>query len=176
VVGMGRIGSRTVKRCVAFEMDTYVLDPNVPEAEVKKAGATKVTDLKAILPKVDFVSVHCPKAPETINMFNTETIGLMKPDAFLVNTARGGIVNEDALYHALKDGKLRGAGLDVLDKEPPDASNKLFTLENVIFSPHMAGVTKEANDRMAVTAIENIFSVFDGRPNAAHVVNKEVLA
>ncbi len=135
-----------------------------------------MTDLKAILPKVDFVSVHCPKAPETINMFNTETIGLMKPDAFLVNTARGGIVNEDALYHALKDGKLRGAGLDVLDKEPPDASNKLFTLENVIFSPHMAGVTKEANDRMAVTAIENILSVFDGRPNAAHVVNKEVLA
>jgi D-3-phosphoglycerate dehydrogenase len=175
VVGMGRIGSRTVKRCVAFEMDTYVLDPNVPEAEVKKAGATKVTDLKAILPKVDFVTVHCPKAPETIDMFDAETIGLMKPDAFLVNTARGGIVNEEALYNALKSGKLRGAGLDVLDKEPPDASNKLFTLENVIFSPHMAGVTKEANDRMAVTAIENIMSVFDGHPNAAHVVNKELL-
>jgi len=176
VVGMGRIGSRTVKRCVAFEMDTYVLDPHVPEAEIKKAGATKVTDLKAILPKVDFVSVHCPKSPETINMFNAETLGLMKPDAFLVNTARGGIINEEALYDALKNGKLRGAGLDVLDKEPPDASNKLFTLENVIFSPHMAGVTKEASDRMAVTAVENILSVFDGRPNAAHVVNKEVLA
>jgi D-3-phosphoglycerate dehydrogenase / 2-oxoglutarate reductase len=175
VVGMGRIGSRTVKRCVAFEMDTYVLDPNVPEAEIKKAGATKVTDLKAILPKVDFVSVHCPKAPETIDMFNAETLGLMKPDAFLVNTARGGIVNEDALYNALKSGKLRGAGLDVLDKEPPDADNKLFSLENVIFSPHMAGVTKEASDRMAVTAVENILSVFDGHPNAAHCVNKEVL-
>jgi D-3-phosphoglycerate dehydrogenase / 2-oxoglutarate reductase len=175
VVGMGRIGSRTVKRCVAFDMDTYVLDPNVPEAEIKKAGATKVADLKAILPKVDFVSVHCPKSPETVDMFNAETLGLMKPDAFLVNTARGGIVNEDALYDALKSGKLRGAGLDVLDKEPPDASNKLFGLENVIFSPHMAGVTKEASDRMAVTAIENILSVFDGHPNAAHCVNKEVL-
>jgi D-3-phosphoglycerate dehydrogenase len=176
VVGMGRIGSRTVKRCVAFEMDTYVLDPHVPEAEIKKAGATKVTDLKAILPKVDFVSVHCPKSPETINMFNAETLGLMKPDAFLVNTARGGIINEEALYDALTSGKLRGAGLDVLDKEPPDPSNKLFGLENVIFSPHMAGVTKEASDRMAVTAVENILSVFDGRPNGAHVVNKEVLA
>lgn len=175
VVGMGRIGSRTVKRCVAFEMDVSVLDPNVPEAEIKKAGATKVTDLKAILPKVDFVSVHCPKVPETINMFNKETLGLMKPDAFLVNTARGGIVNEDALYDALKSGKLRGAGLDVLDKEPPEPSNKLFGLENVIFSPHMAGVTKEASDRMAVSAIENILSVFDGRPIEAHVVNKEVL-
>ena len=175
VVGMGRIGSRTVKRCVAFDMEVFVLDPNLSEADIQKAGATKVTDLKAILPKVDFVSVHCPKAPETINMFNTETLGLMKPGAFLVNTARGGIVNEDALYEALSTGKLRGAGLDVLDKEPPDPANKLFTLENVIFSPHMAGVTKEASDRMAVTAIENILSVFDGKPNAANCVNKEVL-
>ena len=175
VVGMGRIGSRTVKRCVAFDMDVFVLDPNISEADIQKAGATKVTDLKAILPKVDFVSIHCPKAPETINLFNKETLGLMKPEAFLVNTARGGIVNEDALYEALSTGKLRGAGLDVLDKEPPDPANKLFTLENVIFSPHMAGVTKEASDRMAVTAIENILSVFDGKPNAANCVNKEVL-
>jgi D-3-phosphoglycerate dehydrogenase len=172
---MGRIGSRTVKRCVAFEMETYVLDPNIPEAEIKKAGATKVTDLKAILPKVDFVSIHCPKSPETLNMFNAQTLALMKPEAFLVNTARGGIVNEEALYTALTTGKLRGAGLDVLDREPPDAKNKLFGLENVIFSPHMAGVTKEASDRMAVTAVENILSVFDGKPNAAHCVNKEVL-
>jgi D-3-phosphoglycerate dehydrogenase len=175
VVGMGRIGSRTVKRCVAFEMDTYVLDPNVSEAEINRAGATKVADLKATLPKVDFVSVHCPKSPETVNMFNTETLGLMKPDAFLVNTARGGIVNEDALYEALKGGTLRGAGLDVMDREPPDPDNKLFTLENVILSPHMAGVTREASDRMATTAIENILSVFDGHPNAGNVVNKEVL-
>ena len=176
VVGMGRIGSRTVKRCVAFEMETYVLDPNITEGEIKKAGATKVTDLKAMLPKVDFVSIHCPKSPETVDMLNTETLALMKPDAFLVNTARGGIINEEALYKALTTGKLRGAGLDVLDKEPPEPTNKLFGLENVIFSPHMAGVTKEASDRMAVSAIENILSVFDGRPNAANVVNKEVLS
>jgi len=173
-VGMGRIGSRTVKRCVAFEMDTYVLDPNIPEAEIKKAGATKVTDLKAILPKVDFVSVHCPRSPETIDMFNAETIGLMKPGAFLVNTARGGIVNEEALYTALTTGKLRGAGLDVLEREPPDPDHKLFELENVIFSPHMAGVTKESNDRMAIAVMENILSVFDGKPIVAHCVNKEI--
>ena len=176
VVGMGRIGSRTVKRCVAFEMDTYVLDPNISEADIKAAGATKVTDLKAILPKVDFVSVHCPKSPETVDMFNAETIGLMKPGAFLVNTARGGIVNEEALYNALTSGTLRGAGLDVLDREPPDPSNKLLGLDNVIFSPHMAGVTKEANDRMAIAVMENILSVFDGKPTVAHCVNKEIYA
>ena len=176
VVGIGRIGSRTVKRTVAFEMETYVLDPNVSAAEIEKAGAIKVTDLKAILPKVDYVSIHCPKSPETVNMFNAETLALMKPTAFLVNTARGGIVNEDALFDALSTGKLRGAGLDVLDREPPDPKNKLFTLENVIFSPHMAGVTEEASNRMAVTAVESILSVFDGRPNAQFCVNKEVLS
>ena len=174
VVGMGRIGSRTVKRCVAFDMDVFVLDPNISEADIKAAGATKVTDLEAILPKVDFVSVHCPKSPETVDLFNARTIGLMKPGAFLVNTARGGIVNEAALYDALTSGKLRGAGLDVLDREPPDPNNKLFSLENVIFSPHMAGVTKESNDRMAIAVMENILSVFDGKPIVAHCVNKEI--
>jgi D-3-phosphoglycerate dehydrogenase len=174
VVGMGRIGSRTVKRCVAFEMDTYVLDPNIPAADIEKAGAKKVTDLKAILPKVDFVSIHCPRSPETINMFDAAALACMKPDAFLVNTARGGIVNEDALHTALTTGKLRGAGLDVLDREPPDPSNKLFALENVIFSPHMAGVTKESNDRMAIAVMENILSVFDGKPIVERCVNSEI--
>jgi D-3-phosphoglycerate dehydrogenase len=151
-----------------------VLDPNIPAADIEKAGARKVTDLKATLPQVDFVSIHCPKAPETINMFNSETIRLMKPGAFLVNTARGGIVNEEALYTALTTGKLRGAGLDVLEREPPDSKHKLFELENVIFSPHMAGVTKESNDRMAIAVMENILSVFDGKPIVAHCVNKEI--
>jgi D-3-phosphoglycerate dehydrogenase / 2-oxoglutarate reductase len=174
VVGMGRIGSRTVKRCVAFEMDTYVLDPNISAADIEKAGAKKVSDLKAILPKVDFVSIHCPRSPETINMFSAEVLGCMKSDAFLVNTARGGIVNEEALYTALTTGKLRGAGLDVLEREPPESDHKLFALDNVIFSPHMAGVTKEANDRMAIAVMENILSVFDGKPIVAHCVNKEI--
>ncbi len=176
VVGMGRIGSRTVKRCVAFDMDVYVLDPNLSAADIKAAGATKVTDLEAILPKVDFVSIHCPKSPETVDMFNARTIGLMKPGAFLVNTARGGIVNEEALYDALTKGTLRGAGLDVLEREPPDPQHKLFALENVIFSPHMAGVTKEANDRMAIAVMENILSVFDGKPIVERCVNREIYA
>ena len=175
VVGMGRIGSRTVKRCVAFEMDVYVLDPNISEADIKKAGATKVTDLKAILPKVDFVSVHCPKSPETVNMFNAETFGLMKPDAFLVNTARGGIVNEDALYTALTTGKLRGAGLDVLEREPPDAVQQAVRPGERDLQP-AHGRRHQGGERPhgASPSIENILCVFDGKPIVAHCVNKEI--
>ena len=168
VVGMGRIGSRTVKRCVAFEMDVYVLDPNISEADIKKAGATKVTDLKAILPKVDFVSVHCPKSPETVNMFNAETIG--------ADEARRLPGEHRARRHRQRGGALQGAdhrqaarrgARRARQASRPMPSNKLFGLENVIFSPHMAGVTKEANDRMAIAVMENILSVFDGQPIVA---------
>ena len=173
VVGMGRIGSRTVKRCVAFEMDVYVLDPNISEADIKKAGATKVTDLKAILPKVDFVSVHCPKSPETVEHVQCRDD---RPDE-----ARRLPGEHRARRHRQRGGALHGAdqrqaarrGPRRARREPPDPSNKLFGLENVIFSPHMAGVTKEANDRMAIAVMENILSVFDGKPNVAHCVNKE---
>ena len=175
IVGFGRIGTRTAKRALAMDMRVAVYDPYVAADAIKAAGCTPVSDLDAALAQADFVTLHCPKTPETVGLINAARLARMKPTAFLVNTARGGIVNEEALYTALSTGKLRGAGLDVLDREPPDPSNKLFGLENVIFSPHMAGVTKEASDRMAQTAIENILSVFDGRVNAANVVNKEVL-
>jgi D-3-phosphoglycerate dehydrogenase / 2-oxoglutarate reductase len=174
VVGFGRIGSRTAPRCAAFGMTVLVYDPYKPAAAIRDAGYEPVADLDAALPRANFVTIHCPKNSETHGMFGAARLGRLPPGAFLVNTARGGIVNEDALYNALKTGKLRGAGLDVLDREPPDPKNKLFELENVFFSPHMAGVTQEASDRMAATAIENILSVFDGRPNVANCVNKEI--
>ncbi len=175
VIGFGRIGTRIARRCAAMEMNVLVFDPYVPAETIRAAGHEPVADLKAGLARADFVTVHCPKNKETIDLIGRDELAAMKRTAYIVNTARGGIINEDALYDALKGGVIKAAGLDVLDKEPPDPTNKLFELENVFFSPHMAGVTQEASDRMAVTAIENILSVFDGRPNAAHCVNKEVL-
>ena len=162
VVGMGRIGSRTVKRCVAFEMDVYVLDPNIAEADIRKAGATKVTDLKAILPKVDFVSVHCPKAPETVNMFNAETIGLMKPDAFLVNTARGGVVDDAALVEALRAKRIAAAGLDVFEGEPR-VNPGYLELRNVVMTPHVGSASRATRMLMCNTAVANLTAVLEGR-------------
>ena len=100
----------------------------------------------------------------------------MKSTAYLVNTARGGIINETALHQALTHGTIAGAGLDVFDREPPDPDNPLLTLTNVIAAPHMAGVTVESFDRMAVSTAQNLLDVLDGKPNMDHVVNKEVFA
>ena len=108
-------------------------------------------------------------------MINKARLSAMKPTAYLVNTARGGIIDEADLYEALKDKKIGGAGLDVFLEEPVNMDNPLLNLENVITSPHMAGVTREALERMGVNAVRNILSVFDGHPIAENVVNQEVL-
>src|SRR5229473_3409366 len=120
IVGFGRIGTRTAKRCLAMEMNVLVYDPYKPAAEIKTAGCEPVKDLDAALPRADFVTIHCPKTPETIGMFNAARLKRMKPTAYLVNTARGGIVEEAALHAALTGGVIAAAGLDVLDREPPD--------------------------------------------------------
>jgi D-3-phosphoglycerate dehydrogenase / 2-oxoglutarate reductase len=175
VVGFGRIGTRSAKRCQAMEMNVLVYDPYVPAATIKAAGCEPVTDLDAALARVDFVTIHCPKTPETVGMFNAARLGRMKPTAYLVNTARGGIVDESALHTALISGKLAGAGLDVFDKEPTPTDNPLLKLPNVISAPHMAGVTKESLDRMGLQTARNILSVLDGAPIRDNVINKEVL-
>ena len=126
IVGFGRIGTRTAKRCLAMEMNVLVYDPYKPAAEIKAAGCEPVADLDAALPRADFVSIHCPKTPETVGMFNAARLKRMKPTAYLINTARGGIVDEPALHEALVSGKLAGAGLDVFEQEPPPSGHSLF--------------------------------------------------
>jgi D-3-phosphoglycerate dehydrogenase len=175
VVGFGRIGTRTVKRCLAMEMNVLVYDPFKPAAEISAAGAEAINDLDAALPRADFVSIHCPKSPDTVGMFNAARLGRMKPSAYLVNTARGGIVDETALHAALTTGKLAGAGLDVFAQEPPQPDHPLFKLSNVITAPHLAGVTREASDRMCQQTALNILSAFDGTIIRDNVVNKEAL-
>jgi D-3-phosphoglycerate dehydrogenase / 2-oxoglutarate reductase len=176
IVGFGRIGTRSAKRCLGFDMTVLIFDPYADQAAIKAAGCEPVSDLDAALPRADFVSIHCPKNPETIDMFNAARLARMKKGAFLVNTARGGIINEPALKQALTSGHLAGAGLDVFEEEPTPVNNDLLTLDNVIASPHMAGVTTEAMAAMARATALNILSVLDGQPNRDNVINKEVLA
>ena len=175
IVGFGRIGTRTAKRCLAMEMNVLVYDPYKPATEIKAAGCEPVADLDAALPRADFVSVHCPKTPETVGMFNAARLKRMKPTAYLINTARGGIVEEKALYDALVSGKLAGAGLDVFEQEPPPRGHSLFELPNVIMAPHVAGVTREAVDRMSEQTARNILSALDGEPIRQNVINQDVL-
>src|SRR5258708_4615168 len=175
IVGFGRIGTRTAKRCLAMEMNVEVYDPYKSAAEVKAAGCEPVGDLDAALTRADFVSIHCPKTSETIGMFNAARLKRMKPTAYLINTARGGIVDERALYDALGSEKLAGAGLDVFEQEPPPAGHSLFRLSNVIMAPHVAGVTREAVDRMSEQTARNILSALDGEPIRQNVINQDVL-
>jgi D-3-phosphoglycerate dehydrogenase / 2-oxoglutarate reductase len=175
VIGFGRVGTRVTKFCLALGMTVLVYDPYVEAATMQATGCTPVSDLDTALSRADFVTIHCPKTVETQGMFDAGRLARMKRTAYLVNTARGGIIDEAALHTALTSGALAGAGLDVFDREPPSSDNPLLRLPQVILAPHMAGVTKESFDRMAVAVATNLLDLLDGRPNLEHVVNKEVL-
>ena len=175
VIGFGRIGSRLVKRALAFDMKVFVYDPYVDELEIKKSGANHVNNYLDILHEMDAVSLHCPKNEETTNMFSENEFKIMKESAFLINCARGGIINEVALLDALKSKKIRAAGLDVYDDEPSTSSNPLFSLENILLSPHIAGVTQEATIRMSKQAVQNVLDVFDDKVDPEVIINKNVL-
>jgi len=175
IIGFGRIGTRVAKRCLAMEMTVEVYDPYVPAEAIRAAGCKPVANLDAALPRADYVTIHCPKTPETVGMFDAARIARMKPSARLINTARGGLLDEAALYAALTAGKLAGAGVDVFSPEPPLTDNPLFTLQNVIVAPHMAGNSRESLNRAALTVVRNILSVLDGAPRTEYVVNPEAL-
>jgi D-3-phosphoglycerate dehydrogenase len=164
IVGFGRIGTRVAKRCLAMEMAVLVYDPYVNAAAIRAAGCEPVADLDAALPRADFVTIHCPKTDETVGMFDAARLRRMKPT-----------VDEKDLHAALTAGVIAAAGIDVLDREPPDPDNPLLKLANIITAPHMAGVTVESIDRMAVQAVRNVLSVFDGAPIVENVINPEVL-
>ncbi len=174
IVGFGRIGSRLAKMCLALGMQVCVYDPYLDAGKISTAGCQPESNLNEALAKADFVSINCPKTTETTGLIAEEQFARMKPTAFIVNTARGGIIDEAALHTALTTRQIAGAGLDVLEHEPPSPQNPLLTLPNVVLAPHMAGVTREALDRMAVSLVSNILSVLDGRPDRENVVNKEI--
>jgi D-3-phosphoglycerate dehydrogenase len=164
VVGIGHTGSRVARLANAFDMKVLAYDPYVAAEEIVRRGARPAT-FEDMLAQSDFVSIHCPRNAETIGMIGARAIGLMKAGATLVTTARGGIVDEAALYAALKSGHLAGAGVDVWDKEPPPLDHPLLTLDNVIATYHTAGVTHEARRNMAAQAADQIVGLLrGGRP------------
>ena len=173
VIGFGRIGSNFVKRALAFDMNVYVYDPYVEKEKVKISGAIPVDNISENLQKMDAVTLHCPKNNETTDLFTKQEFDLMKKSSFIINCARGGILNEEDLYEALTNKKIAGAGLDVFDVEPTPSSNPLFKLNNVILSPHIAGVTVESTIRMATETVQNVLDVLDDKINQSVVVNNK---
>ena len=175
IIGYGRIGSRVVKRALAFEMKVYVYDPYVDNKIISSSGATPKDNIEDILHEMDAVSIHCPRNVETENMFSKKEFNQMKKTSFIINCARGGIINEKDIYNALDNKDIAGAGLDVFDIEPASKSNPILNLKNVILSPHIAGVTVEATVRMAKETVQNVLDVFDDKVNENVIVNNEIL-
>ncbi|SHE31628.1 (S)-sulfolactate dehydrogenase [Desulfofundulus australicus DSM 11792] len=169
LIGTGEIGTRLAHRAQAFGMKILGYDPFIPPYEVACTEfGVQLTDLETVLSRADFVSLHVPLNSATRNLINRETLALMKPSAYLINTSRGGVVNEDDLYHALKEGRISGAALDVLVQEPPQDS-PLFKLDNVILTPHIAGLTEEAQVKTSVLVAQEVVKILRGEPSSCVV-------
>jgi D-3-phosphoglycerate dehydrogenase len=175
LVGYGRIGTRVARLCDAFGMTVIVHDPAFPTPRIAADGYLPAPDLDAAIPQADVVSLHCPLSEATRGMVDAAFLARMKPTAWLINTARGGLVDELALARALRDGTIEAAGLDVLVREPPDADNPLLTLSNVVLSPHNAAAALECYAKMSRRAVANLLDAFDGRIDPGYLVNPEVL-
>ena len=176
IVGLGRIGSRLAIACNALGLRCIGIDPAFSADESRALGCEPATSLHDALPRADFVSLHCPLQADTHNLIGARELALMKPDAFLINCARGGIVDEAALLAALDAGRIKGAGFDVQVVEPPHADDPLLKSDRIILTPHAAATTAEGVVRSATTVARNVLDHFDGRLPAAHVFNPEALA
>jgi D-3-phosphoglycerate dehydrogenase / 2-oxoglutarate reductase len=172
VVGMGNIGARMVLRACAFEMDFLVCDPYIPESHVTSLGG-KWVGLNELLADSDFVTLHCPLNRETRGMVGQKQFELMKPSAFFINTARGGIVDEDALLRVLQGKLIAGAALDVTVDEPPKKDHPLFKLDNVLWTPHLGAVTLEASERGEWGAAAEVIRVLERKRPKNPVVDAD---
>ena len=171
LIGMGRIAQAMAhKSHFGFNMKIIFFDPYFDNAEViKKFGATKLSSIDEVLSQADFVSLHCPSTKETKGLMNKKTISKMKKSAYLINTARGDIVNESELVEALKEKRIMGAGLDVYEKEP-SVEKDLISLKNVFLLPHLGSATKETREAMGMRVFDNISAFFNNKEPLDRVV------
>ena len=176
LIGLGRIGSLVARKAqAAFNMRVIAYDRYVSPQVAAGMCVSMYDDVDRVFRDADIVSLHVPLTAETRGMVGPARLALMKPTAFLVNFSRGGIVDEVALYHALKSGAIAGAALDVFEEEPVSRDNPLLGLDNVIVSPHSAALTRECVVRMAVGAAEGVRDVLTGR-TPQFIVNPDALA
>ncbi|MCL1874972.1 MAG: hydroxyacid dehydrogenase [Synergistaceae bacterium] len=174
VAGFGKIGSLTAQKCMkAFDMQVLVYDPPVYNKFELPEGARWVETLDELLMKSDYITLNVPLLPSTRNLIGETQLKMMKSSAFLINSARGGIVDESALYRALKENWIAGAALDVFEQEPPRKDLPLFELDNIVITPHAAAMTEESLQRMAMEVSEGVLKMLDGEI-PYNLVNKTV--
>ena len=169
ILGFGRIGRHLARMAAAFGMDVRAYDPFLERQGWPEGPVAPVSDLQAGLAWADAISVNVPKAERPV--IGSVELSAMKPTAVLINTARGGVVDEAALLAALREGRIAAAGIDVFDDEPPAADHPLFAFDQVILTPHIAGLTAECGERMAISSVQNVLDFFAGRIDSALVVN-----
>ena len=163
IVGLGNIGRNVARMCKGIGMNVIGYDPYLPaDADFIKEYDIKMMELHDIFKNADFISLHSPLTDETAHMINKETLAMMKPTTCLVNTARGGLVNEDDLYVALTTGVIKAAGEDVFSSEPPEKGNQLVSLPNFVLTAHIGAFTVEANQKMALKSAENLINMIEG--------------
>jgi lactate dehydrogenase-like 2-hydroxyacid dehydrogenase len=168
IIGMGRVGAMTARRARGFDMEILYHNRKRAEPEVEQ-GAIYYQDLEEMLPRCEFLSIHCPTTPETRGLLNAERIARLPDGAIVVNTARGAVVDDDALIEALKSGKLAAAGLDVFNNEP-DINAEYRKLDNVFLLPHIGSATRETRDAMGFRALDNLDAIFAGNEPGDRVV------
>jgi glyoxylate reductase len=172
IVGAGRIGYAVAKRAKGFDMQILFYDV-IPRPEIERDLGAKKADMNTLLKESDFVSIHVPLMKETHHLINAEKLKLMKNTAYLINNSRGPVVDEKALYEALKKGQIAGAGLDVFEQEPTPLDNPLLKLENVVVAPHISSASLETRSKMSEMVAENLVSFFQGK-SPPNLVNPDV--
>jgi glyoxylate reductase len=173
IVGAGRIGFAVAKRATGFNMKILFYDV-VPRPEMEKELGAKKVDLDMLFRESDFVSIHVPLMKETYHLVNADRLKLMKKTAYLINNSRGPVVDEKALYGALKEGRIAGAGLDVFEQEPTPLNNPLLKLDNVVVAPHISSASYETRSKMAEMVAENLVAFFEGK-KPPNLINPEVM-
>ena len=170
IIGFGRIGKNLIKRCLGFEMKVNVYDPFVNKEIIKSFGGTKVENLNSSVITADFISIHMPLNNETKNLIDYKILKTMKKNVIIINTARGGIINEKDLDQALREKIIFAAGLDVFEKEPPDQTSPLLKNNKVLLSPHSSSFTKECKSRMSIETVQNVIDFFEKKLKKSMVV------
>jgi glyoxylate reductase len=173
IIGLGRIGQAVARRAKGFNMKILYCDEN-RKSELECELAAQYADMEAILKESDFVTVHIPLTEKTRNLIGEKQLNLMKKTAFLINTSRGQVVDEKALYQALKEQKISGAGLDVYQREPIEMSNPILKLNNTVLLPHIGSATVETRIKMATLAVENAATALEGKV-PRNLVNPDAL-